>query len=77
MKLEPEDLIKYGLIPSFIGECNYSNFRTPGWKIFNKDFKRTEKFINQTISKRCLNLKVELEFKVKLSQEYKSNLKKS
>ena len=48
--LEPEDLIKYGLIPEFIGRMPIiATLDDLDENIFSKNFKRTKKFFNKTI----------------------------
>ena len=48
--LEPEDLIKYGLIPEFIGRLPMtSTLNDLDEKSLIKILKRTKKFVNQTI----------------------------
>ena len=46
-QLEPEDLIKYGLIPEIIGRMPINaTLDDLDEKIFSKDFKRAKKFSN-------------------------------
>ena len=60
--LEPEDLIKYGLIPEFIGRMPIIATLDELNEIFNKNFKRTKKFFIKQYKRLFEFENVELEF---------------